>query len=99
VREPPPFDDDWLRGKREGLLVRVETLKKGQRFVDCYGALLKYEKVDGAGPGATHHSRTFAGGLHLLAGWTEVLVEEPCPNHPWIVGWRWQACPVCENST
>ena len=28
-----------------------------------------------------------------------VLPEMPCPNHPSTLGFPWEACPVCENST
>ena len=96
-----PFSEHWLRARRESLVRRVETLKKGDRFLDCYGVELRYERIDaGAGPGATHHATNLGnGGTRYLAGWCWVLVLEPCPNHPSVIGLPWAACPVCENST
>lgn len=62
-----------LHSRAPERLVRIDTLKKGQRFVDISGRVWVYERVDGALSGV-HHVEGAGGFKTSFAGCAEVEV-------------------------
>jgi hypothetical protein len=68
VTDRAPYDA-WKTGPR----VRVDALRRGQRFLSIDGKLFAYERVDGASPGV-HHVVADGGERTAFAACAEVVL-------------------------
>jgi hypothetical protein len=65
-------DKRWLAARAEGRLVRVDSLRKGDRFLSMMGASYTYERPDGGNHGAHHAVNDSGLQDEVFAGCAEV---------------------------
>lgn len=73
----------YEEAKQRGQLIQRVQVPRGRRYIDEFGM--------------EHRRGPFT--IKGRAAYKLVLAEMPCASHPSSVGFPWEACAICENST